>query len=638
MKKLLLLVLITGGLTCLFGHPITVDGDPSDWIGTPPGTDQWVIDQGEGIWTDAVGDDLGDGGDAPLASDNPSAYSYPDNPDFLGTEADITEFRVTDYFEERAIYYLIRLADFELEENPMIAILIDTDHVPGSGQEWAPNFCDVRVSDTLRWEYAIVVKAAIPVKGGTKQYGEVVVYDQWWNIIDGIHSAVFDTENDLIEVCVNALFPIWGKDAHYVVMAGLQDSNWSSPEFGNFLEVSYSPSTTNGGGGTDGWSDPDIYDLCFVEASDQPNDLNNYTDDASTVIRATTSRVFHHTDPPLKYTIDGDPSDWTGVPGDVDTWTLSNGEGIWVDSEDDDLGDGGDAPNANDNPDAYSYPTNPVFLGTEADIVEWRVSDDDYDYLYFLIKLNNYDTRWVPIVSIMMDIIPDEGQTMAPHYADLLVPEDYAWDLAVTLWDGNMDVQLPDYSYFHGAHYVAFDTLNNTIEVALDMYNFFYGPVKPAAPMEVRYAVIAGLQDGANYREVMYDASEWSPGGGVGYPSKQEYDWVDPDVFDLCFVPASQQANELNTYNDVEGVPATLQNAFVIVQHPITTAICGDVNGDTVVDQGDFIYLGNYLFLGGPPPVSMWAADVNGDGLVDQSDFIYLGNYLFLGGPPPNCP
>jgi hypothetical protein len=68
--------------------------------------------------------------------------------------------------------------------------------------------------------------------------------------------------------------------------------------------------------------------------------------------------------------------------------------------------------------------------------------------------------------------------------------------------------------------------------------------------------------------------------------------------------------------------------------------LCGDVNGDGKVTVSDVISLINYLFKGGPPPVSLTASDVNCDGKVTVSDVIYLINYLFKGGPQPcqDCP
>ena len=65
---------------------------------------------------------------------------------------------------------------------------------------------------------------------------------------------------------------------------------------------------------------------------------------------------------------------------------------------------------------------------------------------------------------------------------------------------------------------------------------------------------------------------------------------------------------------------------------------CGDINNDlTGPDLSDLIYLVNYLFNGGPEPVSTLSANVNGLGEIDLSDLIYLVNYLFSGGPAPTC-
>jgi hypothetical protein len=75
-------------------------------------------------------------------------------------------------------------------------------------------------------------------------------------------------------------------------------------------------------------------------------------------------------------------------------------------------------------------------------------------------------------------------------------------------------------------------------------------------------------------------------------------------------------------------------------QHPdCPRYICGDCNGDGVVDISDVVYLINYLFIpGSPPPVPLCIGDVNCDGVVDVSDVVYLINYLFIQGSPPPCP
>jgi non-lysosomal glucosylceramidase len=63
----------------------------------------------------------------------------------------------------------------------------------------------------------------------------------------------------------------------------------------------------------------------------------------------------------------------------------------------------------------------------------------------------------------------------------------------------------------------------------------------------------------------------------------------------------------------------------------------GDVNSDGMIDLSDVIYLLNYLYKNGPPPVVLEAADCNCDGTVDIGDVVYLLNYLFKNGPQPHC-
>jgi hypothetical protein len=54
-----------------------------------------------------------------------------------------------------------------------------------------------------------------------------------------------------------------------------------------------------------------------------------------------------------------------------------------------------------------------------------------------------------------------------------------------------------------------------------------------------------------------------------------------------------------------------------------------------MVDIADVVYLINYLFLEGLPPIPMAAGDANGDCVVDIADVVYLLNYLFGEGDPP---
>lgn len=62
----------------------------------------------------------------------------------------------------------------------------------------------------------------------------------------------------------------------------------------------------------------------------------------------------------------------------------------------------------------------------------------------------------------------------------------------------------------------------------------------------------------------------------------------------------------------------------------------GNVDDDGEITLADAVYLINYLFSGGSPPVpELWLADVNCNDSADLADAVYLINYLFRDGPPP---
>jgi hypothetical protein len=65
------------------------------------------------------------------------------------------------------------------------------------------------------------------------------------------------------------------------------------------------------------------------------------------------------------------------------------------------------------------------------------------------------------------------------------------------------------------------------------------------------------------------------------------------------------------------------------------SGIEGDVNGDSVVNVEDVVFLINYLFMFGPAPNPPVAGDINGDCFIGISDVIWLINYFYLDGPPP---
>ena len=64
----------------------------------------------------------------------------------------------------------------------------------------------------------------------------------------------------------------------------------------------------------------------------------------------------------------------------------------------------------------------------------------------------------------------------------------------------------------------------------------------------------------------------------------------------------------------------------------------GDVNQNCLITSADVIYLVNYVFKGGPPPVpnaEVGNVDCAGPVYANAADIIFLVNYVFKGGAPP---
>jgi Dockerin type I domain len=66
--------------------------------------------------------------------------------------------------------------------------------------------------------------------------------------------------------------------------------------------------------------------------------------------------------------------------------------------------------------------------------------------------------------------------------------------------------------------------------------------------------------------------------------------------------------------------------------------VCGDANGDGVLNIRDITYLINFLYKGGVAPNPIQAGDANGNGIVNIQDITHLINYLYKSGPNPLCP
>ncbi len=69
------------------------------------------------------------------------------------------------------------------------------------------------------------------------------------------------------------------------------------------------------------------------------------------------------------------------------------------------------------------------------------------------------------------------------------------------------------------------------------------------------------------------------------------------------------------------------------------TYLCGDANGDFLVNIGDAVFIVNFIFNSGQEPDPLESADVNCDNGSNIGDAVYLINFIFKNGSSPcaNC-
>ena len=252
-------------------HPTSIipDENLDDWRGTPPSlNDTGILDHSENeyIWKDAAHDDLGDGGDAPNASDNPQPYSYPTGSGFFGTEADIEEFRIA--YDDNNLYFLVDLAGSAISSSvPFSIILIDKDG-PVSGSQNVESKTEVNLSADHAWDYKI-----------TANNRNITVTDALGTDVSTGSLLAQNLDQDFFEISVpiSTIGPPAGSTWSFAL---LQTLGWVN----RVIEVKFSATSSKGGGGIDGLSDPDIYDLIGASGETQYADLNNYTDTTFTVL------------------------------------------------------------------------------------------------------------------------------------------------------------------------------------------------------------------------------------------------------------------------------------------------------------------------------------------------------------------
>ena len=66
--------------------------------------------------------------------------------------------------------------------------------------------------------------------------------------------------------------------------------------------------------------------------------------------------------------------------------------------------------------------------------------------------------------------------------------------------------------------------------------------------------------------------------------------------------------------------------------------ICGDGDGDRVINILDIVFLINYIYKSGTAPEPLESVDVNSDLQINILDVVYLINFIYKSGAEPVCP
>jgi alpha-amylase len=237
-------------------------------------------------------------------------------------------------------------------------------------------------------------------------------------------------------------------------------------------------------------------------------------------------------------TIDGNAADWPAASLADDTGAvLPQHVYRWLDAEHDDDGPGG-----------YAYPTDNVFSGGDADIVDFALAYDTTN-VYVMIRprvINPAASFFTPHFGIAIDSIPGSGivdlgydqATGARGIAEAQIRSDTAQDFEVS-FTGPRGAMLTN-------------TQGDTIPIA-SAFSQQTGVVELAIPraavalqgdqLLVNMVVYSALETFGGMREVGLEAGRWEPGGGIIVIS-------DPDIFDLAGGSAEDQVTDLSSYDE----------------------------------------------------------------------------------------
>ncbi len=207
-----------------------IDGNPSDWLGQPPSTDNtYKYSNGEFIWRDKVGDEI----------------TYFSNPD---PSVDIEEIRITG--DDEYMYMLIKMNNITtVTGNGAPLVMIAIDYNSSTGNTDLPSYIDYTLDQQYAWDSLILVPlgSGLDVDGDHRY--ELLVYSSSWYIIGDIGDEAA-VNNNYIELKVKwsslGIDSPYNKTLHIVVLtahATSEDIAWDIPGGPDVLDTVSTSST-----------------------------------------------------------------------------------------------------------------------------------------------------------------------------------------------------------------------------------------------------------------------------------------------------------------------------------------------------------------------------------------------------------
>ncbi len=193
-----------------------------------------------------------------------------------------------------------------------------------------------------------------------------------------------------------------------------------------------------------------------------------------------------------------------------------------------------------------------------------------------------------------------------------------------------------DYLYGQAKTVNVFETMGNATAVQFEGANF---------RTVFTTTEFCGLVDGSpSYRvEFMSAVLDWMLGAGCPFSVTPEDGLVDPESFEYLtltfdgsvFTECAEET--LTCYlminsNDPDEPQVTVQVDMWPGRGDVFDPLCQ-------VNQGDVVYLINFVLRGGPAPDPLCMGDCapSHDGVVDLEDVLYLIQFLYQGGLPPTA-